>query len=134
MSWPFSLTLVHSSAWKVNSPKSVCDILYNQVPIVKSAASRFLEDRDPNRTCGERIQRFALLSDPARPRWMLLVAPYPASLPTSRTLATPSGSERTMKGSPVVIIDVDRHGARGQLTSFGLHLLHVGIGTCSEVR
>ena len=54
MFWPFSLTLIHSSAWKVNSPKTVYDILYNQVPIEKSAASRSLEDRDPNRTCRER--------------------------------------------------------------------------------
>jgi hypothetical protein len=54
--------------------------------------------------------------------------------PTSRTLAAPSGFERTMKGSLVVVIDVDRHGARGQLTSFGLRPPSVGIGACSEVR
>jgi len=47
-------TPIHSSAWKVNSPKSVYDILYNQIPIEESAAPRSPEHRDPNTTCGER--------------------------------------------------------------------------------
>src|SRR5215211_8696403 len=45
---------IQPSAWKVNSPKSVYDILYNHVPVEGGVTSGSPEDRDPNTTCGER--------------------------------------------------------------------------------
>jgi len=126
--WPFSLTLIHSSAWRngliipeeahrgpPRKPKTL------KIEIRTEHAESVYKDSLCCRILHVRGGCYSL------PRILHLY-------PTSRTLAALSGSERTMKGNPVVMIDVDRHGARGQLTRFGLHLLHVGIGTCSVVR